>query len=139
MRRRALLLALLLFACVACADYDGENDGFVVTGKIAKITDNSVILEDPITIEEHHGDAVDYLASGGGWFDNNHREFHDNYNGDLGRKYVGAEYDSNNVEIQLTDLKVGQYVRLRGRIRDSNVGDSTEQRAVYDRLEIVLQ
>jgi hypothetical protein len=122
---------LVLFA--ACdTNFSGTGNSFVVTGQVKSIGERSIRLES-IVIESSNGKATN-------WF-KKHDQFHNNYDSDClcwdPRRYVGRVFDANGNPTDLQQLQVGQHMRLYGSVRSTQVGKTSEYRAVYNEARVL--
>ena len=130
--RAALLVGLGSVILTGCVDYKGEDSQFVISGPVVDVGEKSVTIL-PQNVQDAQGEAI-------GWFESaDETQVHDNYkNNWCNIKEVGREFSRNGQVQGLRDVQAGEWVELRGNIRDSKVvcgkTSTWETRPVYTEL-----
>ncbi len=127
--RAALVLGIGAAKLTGCADYEGKDNQFVISGPVHDVGEHSVKIT-PVNVTEAEGKSRKWFKDG------KDTRVHDNYKHDwCNITDVGIEFARDGQPQTLNDLQEGEWVELSGSIRDSKVtcgkNSRWETRPVY--------
>jgi hypothetical protein len=137
MKSRIAAAAITLAGVVGCGNTSPEKHTFTIEGPVLVVGERSITMM-PRNIVETEGKASK-------WFkETKPTQVHNNYNNDsCDRKTIGKTFSTSNQPEPLSEVEVGEWVRVEGAILESHdsCGEnaSSDYRPVYIKAQEMLR